>query len=70
MNDKYTYSPQPQLGASDPLSRLTAVYVYTFTILIYFLPKLTSFLPPTPPPQKKNTQTAPLISDKALAVQL
>ena len=44
-------SPPPQQlkGASDPFSGLTAlVYVYTFSNLIYFLPKSTSF------PQKTN----------------
>ena len=44
-------SPPPQQlkGASHPISRLTAlVYVYTFSNLIYFLPKSTSF------PQKTN----------------
>ena len=49
-------SPQPQQGASDPISGLTAlVYVYTFPTLIYFLPKSTSF------PQNAN-RNAPLTS--------
>ena len=43
-------------GASHAISRLTAlVYVYTFSNLIYFLPKSTSF------PQKTNCN-APLTS--------
>ena len=51
-------SPPPQQlkGASHPFSGLTAlVYVYTFSNLIYFLPKSTSF------PQKTNCN-APLTS--------
>ena len=43
-------SPPPQEGASDPISRLTGLCtipgaVYTYSTLIYFLPKSTSFLP-------------------------
>ena len=47
-------SPAPQQGAFKPISelQLQLVYVYTFSTLIYFLPKSTSF-PPTPPRKKK-----------------
>ena len=67
VNDKYTYSPPPQLGASDPLSRLTAgLCVYFFYPDLF--PSEINII--SPPPPKKNTQTAPLIADKALTVQL
>ena len=49
-------SPPRQQGASHPISGLTAlVYVYTFSTLIYFLPKSTSF-------SQKTNRNAPLTS--------
>ena len=50
VNDKYTYSPPPQLGASDPLSRLTA----GLCVYLFYPDLFPSEINIISPPQKKH----------------